>query len=71
MSKEHVGTRLELDEVARVDALIETMSTPGREMTRSKVLRVLILHGLAEAESGVGSEPGHFPVAQGRKRGSK
>jgi hypothetical protein len=49
MAKEHTGTRLEPEEVARIDALIEPMGRPGFEMTRSRVIRVLLLRGL-EAE---------------------
>ena len=50
MGKEHCGLRLEVDEILRVDALVGAMSEPGREMTRSKVLRVLVLQALAGAE---------------------
>ena len=60
MSKTHTGTRLEASEIARVDALIVPMGEPGRELKRSRVIRILILESLARAEErhGIGAAKG-------------
>jgi hypothetical protein len=70
MSKEHVGTRLEPEEVARIDALIGPMSEPGRELLRSKVIRILILDSLGREEKRYGIVAAD-PAPKTRKGGGK
>jgi hypothetical protein len=46
----HVAVRLDAETLARVDALLPSLSKPWRRSTRSDALRALILAGLdAEA----------------------
>lgn len=46
----HVDVRLDPDVLARLDALIPTMSTEWRQARRSDVLRRVILSGLTVIE---------------------
>lgn len=54
MPNRHVAVRLDESTLARIDALIPTLSTPWRQARRSDVLRALILTGLGvEAQTGL------------------
>jgi hypothetical protein len=47
---EHVAVRLDQIVIARIEALSTQISQPGRDATRTDVLRKLILRGLEHAE---------------------
>jgi len=53
MAKGNMAFRLEPDEQERVRILADEMSEPGRELTASKMLRLLVLRSLPlyEAEA--------------------
>jgi|HubBroStandDraft_2_1064218.scaffolds.fasta_scaffold793416_2 hypothetical protein len=59
----HVSVRLDVETMARVDALAPAFSTEWHAATRSDILRALILDSLERYERG-GSDP------QARPRGS-
>ncbi len=56
MATKHVAVRLDEETLARVDALIPTLSTPWHQAKRSDVLRALIHAGL-EAQEHLGPAP--------------
>ena len=49
--KGHVAVRLDEATIARIDALIPQLSTDWLQVTRSDVLRSLLLRALEEADS--------------------
>jgi Arc/MetJ-type ribon-helix-helix transcriptional regulator len=49
---EHVSVRLVKEDIARIDALIESCSTWWRPATRSDVVRMLVLASLERVEQG-------------------
>jgi hypothetical protein len=65
MGKDHVGTRLEAEEKARVEALVGAMTRPGFELDMSKTVRLCILRALPLFEK----EHGVVPPGTMTKRG--
>lgn len=63
MATQHVAVRLDEPTLARVDALIPTLSTPWRQAKRSDVLRALLLAGLDVLEKAAGPLPDGSPLA--------
>lgn len=57
MAAKSIAVRLDLDTLARVDALEPQFSTKARDASRSKILRELILVGLKIMESDVSRRP--------------
>ena len=62
MAKVGAALRLEEQDLLRVDALAPLMSTPGLDLNRSDVLRVLVMTALPLLEAKHG-------VTQGKKKG--
>ena len=48
--RSHVSVRLSNTQIERIDALAKLCSTPWREVTRSDVLRFLLLQSLERAD---------------------
>ncbi len=49
----HVAVRLEADVIARIDALMEPLSTEWLRLSRSDALRAIIMRGLPLVEADV------------------
>jgi hypothetical protein len=68
MASKPIVLRLELDTLARVDALAPQFSTKARDATRSEILRALIMAGLESAERDVGRDRLDRPALSGGLR---
>lgn len=51
MAKEHTAIRADVGDLARADALIPRMSSPGLILKRSDVIRMAFAQGLTVLES--------------------
>ena len=55
--REHVAVRIPAKDVARIDALVAKHSTPWFKLTRSDMLRKLLLRALNAEEEDADEEP--------------